>query len=260
MSSVISVEICVDSLSSAIAAEQGRAQRVELCANLAEGGITPSAGLIEAVRASISIGLQVMIRPRPGDFCYTADEFDTMRRDIQFAKRMGADGVVLGILKSQGDVDVERTRQLVELARPLNVTFHRAFDVSADLFRALEDVCRTGADRILTSGGAQTACEALPTIASLVKAARGRISIMACGGIRAKNAAAVVEQTGVREIHSGVRRPISEAILPDPRRAMGPTFDSEYERFQVFADDVRDLCRAVATVGSSTEIQLPRND
>ena len=246
MSGAISIEICVDSLASAIAAEEGGAQRVELCANLAEGGVTPSGGMIESVRAKISIGLQIMIRPRAGDFCYSAEEFNTMRRHIKFAKQLGADGVVLGILDPVGDIDVERTRELIELARPLQVTFHRAFDISADLFRALEDVCKTGADKILTSGGGQTACAAIPKIAALVQAARGRISIMACGGIRADNAAAIIEQTGVREIHSGVKRAVADPVSRNPQIALGTNAGLEHARFQVFAEDVRGLCRAIA--------------
>ena len=248
MSDPVSIEICVDSLASALAAEQGGAQRVELCASLSEGGITPSAGLIQSVRAKISIGLQVMIRPRSGDFCYSAEEFDTMRRDILFAKQLGASGVVLGVLNSAGEVDVGRTRELVELAHPLDVTFHRAFDVSADLFRALEDVCKTGANRILTSGGGQSACEGIPAIASLVRAANSRVSIMACGGIRANNAARIVEQTGVREIHSEVSRPVPDVLSQNPQSALGSIFDSAEGRFQVFAEDVKDLCRAVSTI------------
>lgn len=248
MSNPVSIEICVDSLASAAAAEEGGAQRVELCAGLSEGGVTPSAGLIESVRRKICIGLNIMIRPRGGDFCYSDEEFDAMRHDIVFAKQLAADGVVFGILTPAGEIDVDRTRELVALARPLSVTFHRAFDVSADLFRALEDVCQTGADRILASGGAHTAADSMPTLASLVKAARGRISIMACGGIRANNAAGIIEQTGVKEIHSALSRPVPNAASPKPQIALGATFDTRHERFQVFAEDVKDLCRAVSMI------------
>jgi copper homeostasis protein len=246
MGDPISIEICVDSLASAVAAEQGGAQRVELCADLSRGGVTPSAGLIESVRAMISIGLHIMIRPRGGDFCYTDEEFDAMRRDILFAKQLSADGVVLGILTPAGEIDVDHTRELVELARPLNVTFHRAFDVSADLSRALEDICKTGANRILTSGGARTACEGVSTLAALVQAAKGRISIMACGGIRANNAPRIIEQTGVREIHSGLSRPVPNAASRNTKTGISATFSGPHERFQVFPEDVRDLCCAVS--------------
>jgi copper homeostasis protein len=157
MSNPILIEVCVDSVVSAIAVERGGARRIELCGSLLEGGVTPSAGLIQLVRSKTTVGLQVMIRPRGGDFCYTQEEFETMRRDIIAAKKLRADGVVLGILDAAGNVDVRRTRELIEMARPLNVTFHRAFDMSADMLRALEAVCETGADRVLTSGGEQNA-------------------------------------------------------------------------------------------------------
>jgi len=241
------IEVCVDSVASAVAAERGGASRVELCSDLLEGGITPSAGLIELVRARTSIGLQVMIRPRGGDFCYTPEEFETMRCDILAAKEIGADGVVFGILNADGSVDIERTRELVELSRPLRVTFHRAFDMSADLFRALEDVCATGADRLLTSGGEATAGQAIQSIARLVQAARGWIAIMAGGGIDAQNAASIVEQTGVREIHVGLRSPVpSPMTYRNPQISMGTAPGLEYQRFQVLEENVRGLHRALA--------------
>ena len=215
----------------------------------ARGGVTPSAGLIELVRARTSIGLQVMVRPRGGDFCYTAEEFETMRRDIVAAKKLGADGVVVGILNADGSVDIGRTRELVELARPLSVTFHRAFDMSADLFRALESVCATGADRLLTSGGAKAALQAVEQIARLVEAARGRIAIMACGGINHHNAASIIEQTGVREIHVGLRSSVASPMLHrNPELSMGTAAECEYQRFEVLEDNVLSLHQAVAFV------------
>jgi copper homeostasis protein len=247
MSDRILIEICVDSVDSAVAAERGGAGRVELCSNLLEGGVTPSAGLIELVRARTSIGLQVMIRPRGGDFYYTPEEFETMRRDIVAAKKLGADGVVVGILHADGSVDIERTRELVELARPLGVTFHRAFDMSADLFRALECVCATGADRLLTSGGEKTALQAVEQIARLVEAARGRIAIMACGGINHHNATSIIEQTGVREIHVGLRSPVVTPMLHrNPELSIGMAAECEYQRFQVLEENVLSLHRAIA--------------
>jgi len=242
----ILIEVCVDSVASAVAAEGGGAGRVELCSNLLEGGATPSAGLIEVVRGRIKAGLHVMIRPRGGDFCYTAEEFEIMRRDIAAAKGLGADGVVLGILDAAGNVDVEHTRELVELARPLHVTFHRAFDMTADLLRALEDVCRSGADRLLTSGGEQTAGLGVESIARLVKAARGRIVIMAGSGINGKNAVSLVEQTGITEIHVGLGSVVeSPMIHRNPRVSMGATAGREYQRFQVREEDVLNLRRVV---------------
>jgi copper homeostasis protein len=244
---LVSIEICVDSAASALAAARGGAARVELCANLLEGGTTPSAGLIELVRAKISVGLQVMIRPRGGDFCYTAEEFETMRRDILVAKRLEADGVVLGLLHPDGRVDIQRTRQLVELARPLNVTFHRGFDVSAGLFRALEDICTVGADRLLTSGAEPTALEGAAMIAKVAAAGHGRISIMAGGGIRPHNAARIIEQTGVREIHAGLKRRVASPMTyRNPKASLRTMPGSEYPRFQVLEEDVRNLSRAAA--------------
>ncbi len=247
MSDRILIEVCVDSVASAVAAERGGAARAELCSNLLEGGVTPSAGLIELVRARTTIGLQVMIRPRGGDFCYTPEEFETMKRDIMAARKLGADGVVVGILNADGNVDIERTRELVELARPLNVTFHRAFDMSADLFRALESICATGADRLLTSGGQRTALQAVEQIARLVKVARGRIAIMACGGINHRNATSIVEQTGVREIHVGLRSPVASPMLHrNPELSIGAAAECDYQHFQVLEENVLSLHRAVA--------------
>jgi len=242
--------VCVDSVESALAAERGGAARIELCSDLLEGGITPSAGLIATVRSKVSIGMHPIIRPRPGDFCYSDLEIEIMRRDIEAAKELGADGVVLGILDPHGNVDVERTRALVELARPLSVTFHRAFDMSSDLRRALDSVCQTGADRILTSGGEQTCLQGIEVIAALVKAADGRIAILAGGGIGHKDAPKIVERTRVREIHVGLSSPVTSPMLyRNPRVSISRATGREYDRVQVLEEDVRTLHRAISLAG-----------
>ena len=243
------VEVCVDCVASAIAAERGGAARIELCSALVEGGITPSAGLIEITRAAVSVPVHVMIRPRGGDFLYDSDEFKAMRRDITLAKEMGADGIVFGILEVNGNVDLARTRELVELAHPLPVTFQRAFDMAADLFRALEDLCSTGAARILTSGGEQTSIGGQETIARLVQKAGNRIIMMPGSGIKPENARVLVEQTGAQEIHVGLRTSIPSPMRSqNPRISMGSIVGREYQRFQVLEEDVKKLCAALPTV------------
>lgn len=242
----VAVEVCVDSVASAFAAERGGAARVELCGSLIEGGITPSAGLIETTRAAVSLAVNVMIRPRGGDFLYDAREFEAMRRDIALSKRLGADGVVFGLLNVDGNVDIARSRELVDLARPLAVTFHRAFDMAANLFRALEDVCATGADRLLTSGGEQTSLQAAETIAQLIDRARGRIIVMPGSGIKPENVRAFLQQTGAKEIHVGLRSPVPSPMLHrNLRIAMGTASGLDYQQFVVREDDVRRLCEAV---------------
>jgi copper homeostasis protein len=243
----IIVEVCVDSLESAIAAERGGAKRVELCSSLLEGGVTPSAGLIATTRQKISIGLHVMIRPRAGDFCYTADEFEVMRRDVLMAKQLGADGVVFGILDEDANVDIERTRAMVDLARPLNTTYHRAFDMSADLLSSLELVVETGIDRILTSGAATSAIEGTATLRNLVEAASARVIIMACGGIDQQNVRSVLEKTLVREIHVGLRTPIASPMqYRNNAISMGPFCGNECQRFVVLEENVAQLVRAAS--------------
>jgi copper homeostasis protein len=197
----IILEICVDSVEAALAAQEGGADRVELCANLLEGGTTPSAGTIQLARQSIDIDLNVIIRPRGGDFCYSAVEFEVMKLDIELAKKTGANGVVVGILKEDGSVDEERTRELVDLSRPMSVTFHRAFDMARDPYRALETLIELGVDRILTSGQESSALEGLDLITELVARAAGRIIIMPGGGITERNFKKILEQSGAEEVH-----------------------------------------------------------
>jgi copper homeostasis protein len=220
---------------------------VELCASLAEGGVTPSAGLIATARQKLSIGLHVMIRPRAGDFYYSSDEIDVMRRDVLTAKQLGAQGVVFGILDADANIDVQKMSALVELARPLEATCHRAFDMSADLLRSLEQVRETGADRILTSGGAQAAVEGAATLRRLVEHANERVIIMACGGINDQNVQAVLERTAVREIHVALRTPAASPMrYRNENISMGTVEGDEYQRYIVLEDRVAQLIRAAS--------------
>jgi copper homeostasis protein len=242
----MNLEVCIDSVESAIAAERGGANRVELCADLLEGGVTPGAGLIASVRRHIAIDLFVMIRSRAGDFCYTDFEFEVMREEILSARRLGADGVVLGLLDEDGHVDLHRTRELVELAAPMPVTFHRAIDMTPDPVAALEDVVSTGATRILTSGGAPSVPLGLVTIARMVDAARGRVSIMPGGGIRPHNIVAIAQATGALEFHASARTEFPSPVrFRKPGMTMGDLSDREYQRFAVREQSVRALLEAM---------------
>ena len=198
-------EICAYTLASCEAACRSGAARVELCASPAEGGTTPSAAAIEMARNIPVPELCVLIRPRSGDFLYSDLEFTQMKRDILFAREHGADGVSLGILTADGQVDIRRTALLVAEAAPMEVTFHRAFDMTRDLFEALEAVIDAGCRRILTSGGYDTAPEAIETLKALVNQAAGRIEIMAGSGIRPENARAIAD-TGVDALHFSARK------------------------------------------------------
>jgi copper homeostasis protein len=201
MSQEIVLEACIDSVAAAVAAQQGGAHRVELCADLLEGGITPSSGTVHMARDRIEIDLNVIIRPRGGDFLYSDLEFEVMKLDVARAKELGANGVVIGVLHADGSVDKARTGALVGLARPLSVTFHRAFDMSRDPYEALEDLIELGIDRVLTSGQDLTALEGLDLITGLIQRAGERIIIMPGGGITERNIRKIVDQSGAQEVH-----------------------------------------------------------
>lgn len=202
----IKLEICCDSVESAINAATAGAGRIELCSDLIEGGITPGYGTISSARENLIIDLNVIIRPRGGDFLYSNTEFETMKRDIEICRRLGADGIVTGILLRDGSVDVERTSQLVNIAHPMSVTFHRAFDMCNDPFKGLEDVIATGAGRLLTSGQKSTAAEGADLIKKLVKQSNNRIIVMAGSGIGPENIENLIRTTNVREIHMTGRK------------------------------------------------------
>jgi copper homeostasis protein len=199
------LEICAASLTSALAAEAGGAHRIELCQNLAQGGITPSYGLIREVRRRLSIPVFVLIRPRPGHFVYSAAELAIMQADIEQCRALDCAGVVLGALDARGRVDVPACRALIAAAGPLQVTFHRAFDECPDQQQALEDVIGLGCRRVLTSGGQATAPAGLPRLAALVQQAAGRIGIMPGAGISPATIRAVAAGSGAREFHSSAR-------------------------------------------------------
>jgi copper homeostasis protein len=240
MTSARLLELCVESVESALAGEEGGAQRVELCANLLEGGTTPSAGMLQMARRSLRIGISVMVRPRGGDFLYTDAEFEAMVQDVRAAKSLGADAVVFGLLRANGTVDVERTKRLVGVAAPLPVTFHRAIDVTRDPLEALEDVIAAGAARILTSGGAPSVPKGIDTIKRMVEMAGQRIIVMPGGGNRVGNIRWVAEYTGARELHIRVDKTLpSPMIFRQTEIPMGRVEGREYMRFLASPEDVR---------------------
>ncbi|MEI6390823.1 MAG: copper homeostasis protein CutC [Verrucomicrobiota bacterium] len=221
---MIRIEICVDSAAGAFAAERGGADRVELCGNLIEGGTTPSAGCIKATRRGLKIGLQVIIRPRGGDFLYNDTEMEVMQEDILMARKLGADGVVIGCLMANGDIDRQQTGELMELARPMNVTFHRAFDMCRDARQELETLVDLGVDRLLTSGQESTCLEGIDLIATLQQQAAGRIIVMPGGGITPQNIQRIVAGTGVSEAHLSARSSVESGMgYRNPRVYMGGT-------------------------------------
>ena len=241
MKNKIKLEVCIDSVQSAINAEKGGASRVELCDNLFEGGTTPSAGTIELARQHINIGLQVIIRPRGGDFLYSDLEFEIMKKDILLAKQLGADGVVFGILKADGTVDKARNAELFALAQPMSTTFHRAFDMTADPFQALEDIISLGIHRVLTSGQERSVAEGVPLIAQLVEKAGDRIIILPGGGIDEFNIGKIVEATGVKECHISGRKKVASNMQFINRRVFmgGELRLPEYEISVADAERVR---------------------
>lgn len=239
------IEACVESVESAVAAGNGGARRVELCAALLEGGLTPSAGAIALAREKLRIGLHVIIRPRGGDFLYTDDEHAVMLRDIDAVQKAGADGVVIGVLDAEAQVDEARTRKLVEHARPMSVTFHRAFDMTRDPLVALETLVNIGVDRILTSGQEESAMAGLELLRDLVKRAGDRIIIMPAGNIHESNVEKIAQESGANELHvTGFKDVDSGMQFRNPRVFMGGLLrPPEYTRSVTDAGKIGTLVR-----------------
>ena len=249
LSNFLIVEVCAFSLESCIAAEKGGAKRIELCGSMYEGGTTPSAGLIQLAKQKVNIEIHAMIRPRGGDFCYSDDEISVMLADIAIAKQFGCEGVVLGVLQPNGEVNILQTKALVALAKPMQVTFHRAIDMTPDYSKALEDIIETGCDRILTSGQKNTALEGLENIKNLVKHADGRIEIMVGSGVNAHNAQTFL-QIGVNALHlTGKSSRDSEMVYRKEGIVMGglsevPEYEiiySDFEKVRAVVDCVKCL-------------------
>ena len=241
MPSSVILEVCVDSMASALAAQDGGAARIELCASLLEGGLTPSAATIEIARQQLTIDINVMIRPRGGDFLHTDLECAIMQRDIEVAKNADVNGIVIGLLTADGEIDTARLEPLIAKARPLSVTFHRAFDMVADPHRALNTLIDLRVDRVLTSGLAPTAREGATTIVTLTKQAAGRIIVMPGGGINAQNIATIAQQTKARELHMSGRASYPSAMRhQNPHVRLGGTPDApDYSQQITSADNIR---------------------
>jgi len=231
MKQPILLEVCANSVTSALAAQDGGASRVELCENLYEGGTTPSHGEILLARKLLHIKLYVLIRPRGGDFLYTDLEFNVMKADVSYCIEAGCDGIVIGMLNADGTIDKERCTELVKMAKQwgMGVTFHRALDMSADMFQSLEDIIEIGCERILTSGGKSTAIEGSRIITQLIEKAAGRIKIMPGCGVSETNVADLVHFTGVTEVHSSARvRVQSKMNYKNEHIIMGDNYGDEY--------------------------------
>ncbi len=243
---MILVEVAVNSVRSAIEAQKGGAKRVELCGNLLEGGTTPAQSQIELTRENIDIDLNVMIRPRGGDFLYDGLEFESMKKDIRLCAEMACNGVVMGILDATGNVDVKRYRELVDLAKAkgLSVTFHRAIDRARNLFDALEDIIDLGCDRVLTSGGYANAYDGREVIRKLVEQAAGRIVVMPGAGVNEDNASEIVTHTGAKEIHGTF-----QSLFEGGMVYKNPNFKGESE-YSFLLSDARRVQKIVKIVNS----------
>lgn len=231
------VEICANSVASCLQAQKGGAHRVELCASIPEGGTTPSYGEIAIARKLLNIELNIIIRPRGGDFLYSDVEHQTMVQDIEIARKLGVDGVVIGCLNADGTIDMARNKELIDAAQGMSVTFHRAFDMCENPFQSLEQIIALGCDRLLTSGQQPTAIEGISLLSKLVAKANERIIIMPGSGVNENNIATIAKETKAREFHFSAREPIeSKMEYRNPNLKMGGTVVSIDEYVQNITD------------------------
>ena len=236
------LEACIESVESAVAAEAGGASRVELCANLIEGGTTPSSGMVKAVQRACTLPIMMMTRPRGGDFLYSDHELMVMEQDILEAKSLGVEGIVLGLLTTDGKVDIEKTRHLIHLAAPLKVTFHRAFDMTPDPFEALSSLVDLGVSRVLTSGQEASAPEGAGLISKLVEMANGRITILPGGGIDESNIQVLSEIEGLQEFHATGSEVTSSAMeFKNEKIYMGSPGLPEYSLVRTSQEKIRKM-------------------
>ena len=240
------LEVCIGSVQSALAAKQGGAARVELCAALEIGGITPSAGLMRAVRQVEGLKIHVLIRPRGGDFLYDKAEVVTMTHDIEQARLYGADGVVIGALRADGLIDMDVCRQLADAASGMSITFHRAFDMCKDPLRAIQELRELGCHRLLTSGQAPTALQGLPLLQTLTAMQTG-VCIMPGCGVKSSNVAEIISGCGAREVHASARRSFPSAMSYQPASVkMGNPDQDEFSRYETDASEVSAIVRQLS--------------
>jgi len=242
------LEICANSVASCLEAQKGGAYRVELCAAIPEGGTTPSYGEITLARELLEIKLNVIIRPRGGDFLYSALEQSIMLKDIEIARRLGADGVVIGCLTARGEVEMQRSRELIDAAEGMSVTFHRAFDMCRDPFDTLERIITLGCDRILTSGLQPRAEQGIALLKQLVEKAGDRIIIMPGSGVNAQNIARIAKETGAKEFHLSARQPIESGMMyrnPDVKMGGEAVVIEEYTQQITAAEFVKNTLLAL---------------
>ena len=237
------LEVCAYTLQSAINAQKGGAYRVELCDNMPEGGTTPSAATIALARKYLNIKLNIIIRPRGGDFCYSPIEFECMREDILIAKALGANGIVIGILTADGCIDIRRTKELIKIASPMEVTFHRAIDMSSDILNATKQLTDLGVNRILTSGGHKTAYEGKEIIKQMNKIAGDKTIIMPGCGVTPHNVKHIIDYTGTSEIHCSAKHYVrGKMIYENPNISMGGDVNNnEYNILETSINTVKEI-------------------